>query len=314
MATALREPPAPPRGAPARAAASAPGARRRGRPLAAASPAGPLLLAAAAAALALWARWPPWAPAAALGGPPWAPAAAWPPLGGGGPRAAPGGGPPRQPAGAVGLPAAVVRPPADGPGLLAARRRLQQTGRKAELVARLRGAAAQEGDGLDTLRVDELKVRLKRLGLRQTGRKAELVARLRGAAAAAVEEVDEVKEEEEEVEEEEGDGLDTLRVDELKVRLKRLGLQQAGMKAELVARLRGALAAAAEQEKDEGEGAKEQLNEEEKEEEEEVPRTGGGSGWLKKGADVDVKHNGRWYTSRVLDIEKGWRARDGALL
>jgi len=186
---------------------------------------------------------------------------------------------------------------------------LPQSGKKADLVARLREAAAEEAaqeegdeavsedDGLDSLSGAVLKERLKKLGLPVSGRKAELVARLREAASEGEEEVeaeDEVEEGDDD-EEQEDEDLDSLRVDELKVRLKRLGLSMSGKKAELVARLR-----------EEGtEAVEEDEDEDDEEDEGEVQRAGGGSDWLKKGADVDVKHENVWYTCKVLDVQEG---------
>mmetsp|Transcript_59495 Transcript_59495/g.159010 ORF Transcript_59495/g.159010 Transcript_59495/m.159010 type:complete len:394 (+) Transcript_59495:481-1662(+) len=68
-----------------------------------------------------------------------------------------------------------------------------------------------------------------------------------------------------------------------------------GKKAELVARLR-----------EEGtEAVEEDEDEDDEEDEGEVQRAGGGSDWLKKGADVDVKHENVWYTCKVLDVQEG---------
>mmetsp|Transcript_19734 Transcript_19734/g.35053 ORF Transcript_19734/g.35053 Transcript_19734/m.35053 type:complete len:224 (+) Transcript_19734:82-753(+) len=72
-------------------------------------------------------------------------------------------------------------------------RSLPVSGKKAELIERLREAALQEGpcdeENLEGCSVAELKVRLKEQGLTTSGRKAELIDRLQGVSPKAVKSV-----------------------------------------------------------------------------------------------------------------------------
>ena len=111
-----------------------------------------------------------------------------------------------------------------------------------DLDAAMDSAFGEEDIDFSSLTVPELKEKLRAAGLPVGGNKTELIQRLSNGGAEisddSEEEVDEeAGEEVDESEDEAGEDLSSLKVDDLKVKLRDAGLPVSGSKAELIQRL-----------------------------------------------------------------------------